>query len=117
MSNAEKNAENGLKEKFEAWQKSMGHCPIRVSAKDMDYQTATIQAQWEGWKAGTDALHGAYCDDLAYQRDRLEKGYYEQVQKLTQRYEFLEKQNAHLIRLIMERNNLYASLYPVQGED
>ena len=111
------NAENGLKEKFEAWQKSMGHCPIRVSAKDMDYQTATIQAQWEGWKAGTDALHGAYCDDLAYQRDRLEKGYYEQVQKLTQRYEFLEKQNAHLIRLIMERNNLYASLYPVQGED
>lgn len=105
MSNAE-NAENVLKEKFEIWQKSMGHCPIRVSAKDMDYQTSTIQAQWEGWKAGTDALHEAYCDDLAFQRERLEKGYYEQVQTLNQRYAAIEKENVHLLKLIMEKNNL-----------
>ena len=68
------------------------------------------EATWNAWKAAwnacADSIYKAYCDDLAYKRDRLEKGYYEQVQKLNQRYESLEKQNAHLLKLIMEKNNL-----------
>ena len=92
-----------MKQEYEKWVYTPYEGPL------WNFKDATWNAWEAAWNACADSLYAAYCDDLAYHKDRLEKEYYEKGETLKQKYAIIELENKKLVEMICERNSLEMS--------